>query len=237
MAMPACGVRGWARSRTAQYRAMDWGGELTGGRLPAPDDALQQGSAVAGHPARFVPHVLGMVVAQHRLDPLEAVPVEVGRILALHHDLPFASWAAGGDQLAAHVVPVAGPGSAVDECSGIGRVFEDITEHAGGRRPPGHLAEAVAPWHGELTALEAFHHLGDRALLEKGGEDQGEAVLYLPAGVLGDTAVRITLETGRQRQPQLAAGSLAQQTGGETTAQQVQLDLGHGTRCHRTFAA
>src|SRR4051794_24671195 len=48
------------------------------------------------------------------------------------------------------------------------------------------------------------------------------------SGVLGDAAVGIAHETGRQLQRQLAAGGLAQQAGGEAAAQQVKLDLRHG---------
>ncbi len=41
--------------------------------LPAPDDALEQCRALTGCTARHLPLVLGVVIAQHRLDPLEAL--------------------------------------------------------------------------------------------------------------------------------------------------------------------
>jgi hypothetical protein len=45
--------------------------------LAAPGDTLEQGGAVAGSAARPVPEILRVVVAQHRLDPLEGLPIDV----------------------------------------------------------------------------------------------------------------------------------------------------------------
>src|SRR3954469_9954103 len=57
--------------------------------LAAPGDALEQGGAVTGRAARLAAEILRVVVAQHRLDPLEGLPINVGRIAVLHHDPPL----------------------------------------------------------------------------------------------------------------------------------------------------
>jgi hypothetical protein len=41
--------------------------------VPAPDKTLKQHRPVTGDAARLVPVILRVVVAQHRLDPLEAL--------------------------------------------------------------------------------------------------------------------------------------------------------------------
>src|SRR3954469_12968172 len=85
--------------------------------LAAPGDALEQGGAVAGRAARLAAEVLRVVVAQHRLDPLEGLPIDVGRIAVLHHDPPLVLRQAGHDHPS-----IGGPrvaGAAVGEGAGV----------------------------------------------------------------------------------------------------------------------
>src|SRR5688572_15053938 len=90
--------------------------------LPAPDDALEQCRALTGRTARHLPLVLGVVIAQHRLDPLEALPVDVSRVPVLDNDLPLRHRTPRCNQPAIGIERVARPGPAIDKSAGICRV-------------------------------------------------------------------------------------------------------------------
>ncbi len=57
--------------------------------FPAIHNPMEERFAIAGHAARFVPIVFGVIVAQRRLDFLKGLPVHVGRIFVFHDDSPL----------------------------------------------------------------------------------------------------------------------------------------------------
>ena len=92
--------------------------------LAAINDAVEQGGARAGNAPGLVAVILRVVVAQHRLDPVECLPGDVGRILVLHDEPPLLArprllQGAGSGQRRPRC-----PGAAVDERAGIRRVLQ-----------------------------------------------------------------------------------------------------------------
>ena len=154
--------------------------------LAAVDDAVEQGLARPGDAAGLVAVVLAVVVAEHGLDPLECGPVDVGRILVPDENLHSAIGrrllqAPGGRPGRAH-----GPGAAVDERAGIGRVLQDGQTAETVGAAPDQVAEAVPSGQDKPWSLKD-RTTGDAADSEEGGEDESDPVLDLVVGMLDDT--------------------------------------------------
>lgn len=194
--------------------------------LAAPGDALEQGGAVAGSAARLAAEILRVVVAQHRLDPLKGLPIDVGRITVLDHDPPLVP------QQARHDRPsVGGPRvarAAIGEGFGVCGVAQHPADRTRGGRRPGDIAARFTPRQVQPTGAQAAHHLGRRALLEEAAEHQFHTALHGTVRILGHRALGTARKSRRQCQRQVAALGLAQQAGGQAAAQRVQLDLGDG---------
>ena len=98
-----------------------------------------------------------------------------------------------------------GPGPAVDESAGIGRVLEEGEDSRDRRRPPADVAEAVFAGQQQLLVVENAHDLAGGPDLQESGEDQVEPALDLLVGVLDDLLQRITDPARPARPGQFAA--------------------------------
>src|SRR5215218_3797798 len=99
------------------------------GALAAVEQAGQQRLARPGDSPSLVALVLGVVVLEHLLDPLESLPVNVGRVLVLDEYSPlFHLQAFGSTYGALRAVRSRVAVLAVDEGSGVGGVFENGSE-------------------------------------------------------------------------------------------------------------
>ena len=128
-----------------------------------------------------------MVVAQHRLDPLEGLPIDVGRIAVPHHDPPLLPRQARHGH-----PPIGGPrvaGAAVGESPGVGGVVKHLADRTRGGRRPRDVAARLAPRQVQPARAQAAHHLGRRALFEEAAEDQLHTALHGVVRVLGHRAV------------------------------------------------
>lgn len=93
---------------------------------PAPDDAMQQKLAVAGSTSRLDAHVFGSVVSHDVTDILMGWPVDVRRIPVLHDDPPFIDRPRHLCRRTAFARGGTGPGSSIDEGTGISGVLQDF---------------------------------------------------------------------------------------------------------------
>ena len=111
--------------------------------LAAVDQAVQQGLPGPRDAPGLVPVVLAVVVADHGLDLLKSGPVDVGGIHVPDVDPPLGDRQRFLDREVVRAGPL-GPGPAVDERPGIGRVLEDRADGGDGRAAPDDVAERVA---------------------------------------------------------------------------------------------
>lgn len=88
--------------------------------------------------------IFGMVVAQHRLNSHESLPVDISRIAVLDHDLPVFHRTACRDHFTIRIAGMAGSGATVDKSTSIGRILQDSGQRADAWLPPRHIAAPVA---------------------------------------------------------------------------------------------
>ena len=89
----------------------------------APRDAVQQKFAVSRCSSCLRAHVFGSVVSDNTSDLFIGRPIDVSWISILHDEPPFLHWPRGFCRRQALAHNLAHPGSAIDECAGIGGFF------------------------------------------------------------------------------------------------------------------
>ena len=118
-----------------------------------------------------------------------------------------------------------GPGASVGKGARVGGVLEDGEDGGHGRLPPGHVAEAVAAGQQQVVVVEVADDLAGGAGAEEGVEDQRQAALDFPVGVLEDAVEWVTDQAGGEGQGQLTALGLVEQSGGQACPQRVHLQF------------
>ena len=86
--------------------------------------------------------------------------------------------------------------------------------------------DQLTPWQQEVVVIEKLQHLTGRAFLQEDGKDELEAIMHLLMRILVHTSSGITHEATRQRQSQLAAAGLVQQSGGHARTNGMQFQFG-----------
>ena len=189
---------------------------------------MEEGGTVTWNAACLVVQIFRPIVAQHGLDALEGLPVDIGWIFVLHDDPPF---------LVRTELPLCPPavafarthsGPAIDEGTDIGRILEHRRHRGNGRALPAGLPIPVPPRQAEAALMERTDHPNRRATLEKGIKYQPDAGLDLQVRNLRHDARGIPDEPDRQRQSQLAALRLGQEACRKTAADRVQLEFRDG---------
>ncbi len=195
--------------------------------LAAVRDSVQESLAVARHAARLIAVILGMVVAEHLLNLLKRQPGDVGRILVAHDDPPV-----GDGERTLPVFPCVFHSfrarAAIHEGARIGRVLDQRTDAGHGRIFPADVAAAVAPRDDQVVSAEVAHDLGQRFLLQQGLEDQSNPFTNLLIGMLFHPAILEPHQSCRQRERQLAALGLAEDAGGQSSAERMEFELRNG---------
>ena len=191
--------------------------------LAAVDDAVQQRLAFARYAAGLVASVLGVVVAQHRLNPFERVPRNVLRVLVLHAVPPLLR-----RQLCLlHFAGVFGlfpARSPVGRGPRVSRIVEERTDARGRHTLPLDVAVTIATRQQQVVLDEPTDRLCNRLLFEKRGEDQVDAIPHFGAGMLRDHAVG-SYQSGRQRESEFTSLRLAQDTGRQPSTNRMQFQL------------
>ena len=144
----------------------------------APGDAMKESRTVTWNAAGLVVQIFRPIVAQHGLDALKGFPAHIGWIFVLHDDPPFL--ARTELPLCPTAMPFGRthPGPAIDEGTGIGRIFEHRRHCGNGRALPAGLSIAVPP-QAEAALVERADHPYSRAALEEGIKHQCDAGLDL----------------------------------------------------------
>ena len=175
------------------------------------DETVQQGGAGAGNAAGLVAVVLRVVVAQHVLDLVECLPGDVGRILVLHDEPPFLARPRLLQGTRSGQRRPRGEPAPIDERSGVGRVLQDGDDGRHRRRAPPDRAVTVAAGQHQRVIQQGTQGLPGGTLVQEGREHQRDSVLHFLVRVLGHHARRVALQTGGQRQGQVAAFGLVEQ--------------------------
>jgi len=162
----------------------------------APGDAMKESRTVTWNAAGLVVQIFRPIVAQHGLDALEGFPAHIGWIFVLHDDPPFL--ARTELPLCPTAMPFGRthPGPAIDEGTGIGRIFEHRRHCGNGRALPAGLSIAVPP-QAEAALVERADHPYSRAALEEGIKHQCDAGLDLQVRGLRHNARGIPDEPDR----------------------------------------
>src|SRR5580692_5009431 len=126
----------------------------------APGDAVQQKFAVSRCSSRLRAHVFGSVVSDNTPDLFKGRPIDVSRISILHDEPPFLHWPRGFCRRYALTRNLAHPGSAIDECAGIGGILQDRRHCRYGRSHPAWLAVPVTARQVEAPIIQHTHDLG-----------------------------------------------------------------------------
>ena len=130
----------------------------------APGDAMKESRTVTWNAAGLVVQIFRPIVAQHGLDARSKVSQSVRTELPLCRTvMPFGR---------TH------PGPAIDEGTGIGRIFKHCRHCGNGRALPAGLSIAVPP-QAEAALVERADHPYSRAALEEGIKHQSDAGLDL----------------------------------------------------------
>ena len=149
----------------------------------APGDAMEEGRTVTGNAAGLVVQIFRPIVAQHGLDARSKVSQSVRTELPLCRTvMPFGR---------TH------PGPAIDEGTGIGRIFKHCRHCGNGRALPAGLSIAVPPRQAEAALVERADHPYSRAALEEGIKHQCDAGLDLQVRGLRHNARGIPDEPDR----------------------------------------
>jgi hypothetical protein len=192
--------------------------------LAAVDKTVQQGLPRPRDAPGLVPVVLAVVVADHGLDLLIRGPVDVGGIHVPDVNPPLGDRPGSLDRIVIGAGPL-GPGPAVDERPGVGRVLEDRADGGDGRASPGDVAEFVAPWDEQRLGIEGTDNRREGPDPEEGGEDEVDAILDFTVRALHDAIQRIAGEPHGQGQCELAALGLIDQAGRQPGLDRMELQF------------
>ena len=165
--------------------------------LATVDDAVEQRLPVARHATGFVAVVLGVVIAQHLLNPLICRPRDIRRIPVANDDPPLA-WR---QQTLSHFSRVFGPNrprAAIHERAGVGWIFHHRTEVGNSRTLPLDSAIAVTARDAQVLATEVLNDPGQRLLLQQGVEDEPNPVPDLLIRMFLDATIVASHQSRRQ---------------------------------------
>ena len=198
---------------------------------PAPQQALQQGPALAHRAA-------GQFAGPA---PIAAQPCGVGLVglpgdesgmvvgdehlplLARHQPIPRVH--GPGDRVHAFF----GAGAAEHKRPGVGGVGQQVVHRRVGRRCPGDPPGAVAPPRQQHPVFaQPDQHLPRRAEFVEAAKHRDDRLAHRLIGGDHHPVVLVVVQADRKSLPQFAFGCLVFQPGGETGFDQMQLGLRHG---------
>jgi hypothetical protein len=112
--------------------------------------------------------------------------------------------------------PRQGPGSAVDESPGVGRIAEQSRDRRGRRPPPDDGTLVAAPLAARSEQPGGHHlpdHAADRSSPQERGEDEGDSLTNVLVRVLDHAPGQVAHQADRQAHGQLTAAGLVDRAG------------------------
>src|SRR5260370_42388525 len=118
-------------------------------------DAVEQRCAIAWDSTALDVLVFRTIVAQHRLDLLESLPIDINRVFVPHHDPPVRPTARRFLLTLSRYLGWFLPSPSIDKGGCIGRILEDRYHSRYGCRLPAQIAMTAAPMQGPGAAHES----------------------------------------------------------------------------------